>query len=443
MAYGIKVIIPETHVEEIVYVVDFLFGEILGIDYEIEIAPEVFHYTIKSGEDKRIILKDCFFSRYRHPLTYLQEKALPEQVIYLENSYLPEKDIPVIYGDNEFRVSSNEKVCGIDIFASVFFMLTRWEEYVNMRIDKHGRFLGRDSIAFKYQFLQRPVVNEYAEFLWNMLLSLSPQQEREQHDYQLIFTHDIDKIFYRGTKYIALLGDILKRRDWARMKKRLNYLFLKNPYDTFDFLMDHSERKGCVSRFYFMASARIKDVQDDSAYWSSGKFKKIVEKIKARGHVIGFHPGYLTYRDGACWRNEKLLLEQTLGSGVKEGRQHYLRLDISKTLRYWEDNNMLVDSTLGYADVDGFRCGTGNEFPVFDFLQRKSLNLRERPLIAMDNTINGKVGLNMEEKQMIYERYIDICRKYKMELTLLFHNSSFDEIDWPGWTVLFNNILNY
>ena len=80
---------------------------------------------------------------------------------------------------------------------------------------------------------------------------------------------------------------------------------------------------------------------------------------------------------------------------------------------------------------------------MFDFLQRKSLNLRERPLIAMDNTINGKVGLNMEEKQMIYERYIDICRKYKMELTLLFHNSSFDEIDWPGWTVLFNNILNY
>ena len=92
-----------------------------------------------------------------------------------------------------------------------------------MRIDKHGRFLGRDSIAFKYQFLQRPVVNEYAEFLWNMLLSLSPQQEREQHDYQLILTHDIDKIFYRGTKYIALLGDILRRRDWARMKKRFIY----------------------------------------------------------------------------------------------------------------------------------------------------------------------------------------------------------------------------
>ncbi len=442
MAYEVNIIIPTNYAKEVMYVINFLFDEVLGIGYRVEVRPDVKDYVICCGE-KRLVVRNHFWCHYNEEsLSYLREEALPRQVFYTSNPYLSEVNIPVIYGDDEFHVSEDELVCGVDIFASVFFMLSRWEEYVNPQKDMHGRFRGRDSIAFQNHFLHRPVVNEYAEFLWNMLKTCCSKLERRGRKYQLVLTHDVDKIFYRRTKYIALLGDVLKRRDWRRAMKRLSYLLWANPYDTFDFIMERSERLGIVSHFYFMASGRIKRVQDDSSYCHSRMFKRIINEIKERGHVIGFHPGYLTFRDKSCWAKEKLELEKATGSEVKEGRQHYLRLDIGTTFRYWEENGMLIDSTLGYADMEGFRCGTGDEFHVFDFLRRKTLTLKERPLIIMDSSVQGKIGCSLTEKQIIYKNYIDICRKYKTNLTLLFHNSSFDEIDWCGGQGVYDEILN-
>ena len=46
---------------------------------------------------------------------------------------------------------------------------------------------------------------------------------------------------------------------------------------------------------------------------------------------------------------------------------------------------MKVDGTCGYADKEGFKCGTGDEFSVFNILTRKKLKLKERPLIVMDS----------------------------------------------------------
>ena len=70
--------------------------------------------------------------------------------------------------------------CGIDIFASSFFMLTRWEEYVNKIRDMHNRFPAYASLACKNNFLDRPIVNEYVEMLWNMLKFLGCKQEKKK-----------------------------------------------------------------------------------------------------------------------------------------------------------------------------------------------------------------------------------------------------------------------
>ncbi len=50
---------------------------------------------------------------------------------------------------------------------------------------------------------------------------------------------------------------------------------------------------------------------------------------------------------------------------------------------------MSYDSTLGYADHAGFRCGTCFEYPAFDPVADKQLNLRIRPLIAMECSVTA------------------------------------------------------
>ena len=47
---------------------------------------------------------------------------------------------------------------------------------------------------------------------------------------------------------------------------------------------------------------------------------------------------------------------------------------------------MKRDSTLSYADKEGFSCGVCYEYSVFNFLTRQKLDLKEKPLIIMEGS---------------------------------------------------------
>ena len=130
----IKITIPNNFLPERRYIIDILFSEFLGLEYEI-IPRNTKEYEIILENDKKLIIKDSFFSNFEDGLDYLDRKNISEKIKFLKNQFIIEKNIPVIYGDDEFRIQENEIICGIDIFASSFFMLTRWEEYVNKTKD--------------------------------------------------------------------------------------------------------------------------------------------------------------------------------------------------------------------------------------------------------------------------------------------------------------------
>jgi hypothetical protein len=48
---------------------------------------------------------------------------------------------------------------------------------------------------------------------------------------------------------------------------------------------------------------------------------------------------------------------------------------------------MTYDSTLGYADLQGYPCGTFFEYPAVDPVAQEAINIRVRPLIAMECTV--------------------------------------------------------
>ena len=61
---------------------------------------------------------------------------------------------------------------GLDIFGSVFFMITRYEEVVKSDRDEYDRFPAAASLAYQEGFLDRPIVNEYLEILWTCMKRL-------------------------------------------------------------------------------------------------------------------------------------------------------------------------------------------------------------------------------------------------------------------------------
>mgnify|MGYP003775241589 CR=1 FL=1 len=146
-------------------------------------------------------------------------------------------------------------------------------------------------------------------------------------------------------------------------------------------------------------------------------------------------------QDNSRWSYEKQLLENAIQQEILEGRQHYLRMDVTKTLPIWDKNSMKIDSTLGFADKEGFRCGTGDLFSIFDFLNRKQLQLKERPLILMDGTLRQYQQYTQAQVSEIIKYYINIGNRYNTGVTMLFHNSSFFR-EWKGYDRIYRKALN-
>jgi len=406
--------IPNNNIQERSYIIDVLFNEFLGLEYTLEIGSK--DYEIVLANQKKLIIKDTFFNKYSKDLEYLKLENIPKSIKEL------------------------------DIFSASFFMLTRWEEYVNKNRDNHNRFPATESLAYREGFLDRPIVNEMLEELKTKFLELDSSFVFKKREFELVLTHDVDNVrFWKSKKQLIRLvvGDILKRKDISLAIDRIREYYevskgyIKDPYDTFDWLMEQSERIGVQSRFYFMSGGVT---QYDNRY-DIKQQKQLIEKIKSRGHIIGTHPSYNAYNDFEQFKKEKELLEKVCECKIDEGREHYLRFEVPTTWQIWEDNGMSVDSTCGYADKEGFRCGTGDEFSVFNILTRKKLRLKERPLIFMDDNHYSYNNISMDRSHKKIKNLVQNAKTYNIKITLLFHNSIFIDNKKIDFTRLYEKLL--
>lgn len=428
------------------YIIEVLFGEFLGLVYKTA-DYEGNDYKIVLENHSILVIRDSFFNRQKEE-SYLNPENIPTQISYGVNQFIVEDNIPILYGNDEIEINQKGITCGIDLFASAFFMLTRWEEYVIKERDVHNRFPASASLAFQNNFLDRPIVNEYVEMLWNMLVHIGIEQKRKERKFEIILTHDVDHLSYwKGAiRSLQVLGaDLLKRRNFPMFLRNIAGLTRvrlgkqHDPYDTFDYIMNLSEEANIKSRFYYMSGGVTKF--DNDYRINEPAALNSIKKVKERGHIIGFHPSYNAYNDRVQWQKEKELLEEVLGSSVKEGRQHYLRFEAPITWNIWNDNGMEMDCTVGYADREGFRCGTCYDYTVYDFLKKKALGLKEFPLIVMEGSLYGYQHFSpqkMEEKIM---SLVDMTKKYKGNFVYLWHNSSFNTEYWKNIDVVYENTL--
>ncbi|MBM7662861.1 hypothetical protein JOC85_003672 [Bacillus mesophilus] len=443
-----KVLLPEQFLAERTYIVNVLLKDFLGLQFRIETHTKN-DYEILLPNGKDLIIKDHFFSSIQSSIGYLYESFIPTKIMSTINEFIPEQDIPIIYGTDEIDVSDERIVCGIDVFASSFFMLTRWEEYVNETRDSLDRFPATESLASKHQFLDRPIVNEYTEMLWNMLQFIGIEQERLERTFTIVPTHDVDHVCLWDTPVDVLrtmIGDITLRKDVKLSFKRLKQYWNiktnqeKDPFDTFDEIMDQSEAQGIQSRFFFMNGGVTKF--DRKYKLNDPHVKDVIQRIVKRNHIIGFHPSYNTYNDPVLWKQEKEGLEHMLGFQVKEGRQHYLRFDVPNTWGIWDDNDMTVDMTLGFAEMEGFRAGTCYEYRVFDIIERRPLQLKEQPLIMMESTFAYQED-HLRPEWMLHRisQLKQKVKKYKGSFVILWHNSNFNHGMWNNVKHVYQEIL--
>ena len=450
----ITIKIPNNNIKERKYIIDIIFGEFLGLSYQLIIDNGeliINDWIIELENGNSLIVKDYFFNKYPKDLEYLNIENIPKKIEFAKNEFTPEDDIPVIYGSNlpitnTLITNKQSLTTNIDLFASSFFMLTRWEEYVIISKDNHGRSLESEALAVKFGFVNRPIVNEYVQMLLNMLNHLGLKQKAKSREYKLTVTHDVDYdlLFKSPLVLIRRIGaDLIKRRNIPLVFNTIKSYIRKNdPFDTFDFFMDESEKIGVKSHFFFMAKGTS---EYDNYYQSnSGFIKRSVENIKRRRHIVGIHYTYNAFNSQKQLKQEIKELEKNLNTPMKFGRNHYLRFEVPTTWQILDNLDMDWDSTCGYEGYVGFRCGVCYEFSVFNILSRQKLNLKEKPLLVMETTLifYQCSGDKEDEFLSLIEDIKDKTKKYNGEFVFLWHNYNLDFLRTPRYKELYIKSLN-
>jgi hypothetical protein len=417
---------PATYEPERRYILDVMLTDFLGLDWQLRLGRRSDVELSVDGAARRVVLPDVLFGI--DAADWLTPRALPAAPVPWTDA------LPMLYGGAGPLVSDDgaDVRVSADVCGGAFFMLSRYEELVVGTRDSYGRFPASASIAQREGFVGLPVVDAYVELLWSALLRAWPGLERRPRAYTLALTHDVDRpLASLGRPVPALVrqaaADVLVRRDPRLLAQRLRSWgsirrgdYRQDPYNTFDFLMDVSERHGLAGAFYFLT---------DSYPLEHPWIGSLMRRIHERGHELGYHAGTGTYRDAQRTAQEfGRLWSAASGAGVAQGRwggrQHYLQWENPATWCNWERAGLDYDSTVAFADRIGFRAGTCHEFRPFDLRERRPLRLSERPLHVMDATLFQYMGLS---RAAAAEAVLDVarqCRRYAGTLTLLWHNSS-------------------
>ena len=327
-----------------------------------------------------------------------------------------------------------------DLVASVFYVLTRMEEYNCYSYDDHDRFPFSHSILKKYEWVEQAVCDRWASYIIVDLLKVEVMKSKVE----IIPTFDIDNTYafkLKSGKRRALskLKDVVKL-DAKRITKRKSVENgEKDPYDTFDKIIEVGKQFSGVKVFWLIASEGSKD---RNVPIENIQHRKLIKRV-AQSVEVNIHPSYGSFLNASRVMSERDGLESITGSSIVRSRQHFLRFQLPKSYRDLIDAGIRNDYSMGFAENVGFRSGTARVHNWFDLERNEVTELTLHPFAYMDGTLLEYMSLTPEEsKRRIQKLYAEI-QNFGGDFIFLWHNETIGEYGkWKGWSQVLDFTLN-
>lgn len=339
---------------------------------------------------------------------------------------------------------ANSSDTGFDIFASCFFMLSRWEEYLPFESDSMDRFNSANSIFAKDMAYRKPLVDIWIIQFQRFLSSKWSNIKLKNKPYRFISTMDIDSAYaYRFKGAYRTLGGMVqdvKRLDFANLFRRLDALMGgKDSYDTYSYIDKKLRRYKCEHIFFFLL-ADFGPYDKNLPHTSEGLCKLI--RRMAVHFKVGIHPGVGSHQSISVLRKEIGRLKFILQNEVRSSRQHYLKMQMPETYRRLIDCEILEEYSMGFADDVGFRAGTCRSFYWFDLEKNIKTELCVRPFAVMETSLNKYLKLSPDEAIQLIHELNDEVREVQGEFIALWHNETLSETkEWKGWRRVWEALL--
>src|SRR5438270_12815984 len=296
--------------------------------WKIEATPERTVVTIDEKSAKKIVFPNSgeggFSNSQSARLTWMRDPL--DSVRQL----VPDFIVPFIPGIEEgrplfFRSSPNEIDCSVDLLTSGFLNLNRCEEGQVSERDEHGRFLAKQSIAIKENFIDRPIMDEYGLALEQAIQAFLPAWKAEPRVYRTKFSHDMDLVGIPFSLRTTIGHTIKRHRPMATVQDFLSATGFGEPAH-FRLVRKQamiSLDRGLDSAFYWIAS---EPSQFDTGYDPGAEpVLGLIRWLQRMGFEQGIHPSYYSFQNRERLQSQVEYLRAVFQNSLFGGRQHYLR----------------------------------------------------------------------------------------------------------------------
>ncbi|MDG1331923.1 MAG: polysaccharide deacetylase family protein [Crocinitomicaceae bacterium] len=322
----------------------------------------------------------------------------------------------------------------VDPVASIFFSLSRYEEYNCTEVDEYGRFPLSKSIIPK-EWLMNSMCDRWAEEIISLI---DPILIPTSEDVKMIPSFDIDNTYaYKlksgKRKWISILKDLI-RFDFKRLKERNEVLSgkISDPYDTFDKIKSICKRFPETKVFWLIGKWGKKD---RNISIQNSEHRKLIQSLGEEGIAIGLHPSFASFKSKATIQTEKNELESVCGKEISNSRQHFLRFQVSETFKDLDEVGFSHEYSMGFAEHVGFRSGTAKPHKWFDLSNNKTRNLFIHPFAYMDGTLREYMNLSIEESKVMIDQLYNEVKRYGGDFIFIWHNETIGDYgNWKGWS---------
>lgn len=428
--------------ERVTYTFSLVFGKLFGIDFKITSDENEFKNF--SGAKLNYSAKNFGDALYLHAENILFEKNIREQDLKISTH----DGLTVLFSNGTLQECQEEKsILPYDIFAAVFFMVSRYEEYLPFVPDAFGRFPLKESVAFKNNFWNQAIVHRWAAQLKNKISEKFVELKFPEPKYNFLLTYDIDIAFAYRERPIwrnagAAVKEIFSGR-FSSFKIRMSVLRgkMKDPFDTTEEQMNWQKKFSLTQKYFFLLSDWGKN--NKNIHWQNKNLKQLIQKISSKFEV-GIHPGFFSATNENIMCEEVSRLEKITNKKIAQSRQHFLKIKFPDTYEHLIANGIEEDYTMGYSEDVGFRCGMAVDFPWFNLKKNEATSLMLIPFQVMDASLFYSQKLKAEEALTESKKIIDEVKSVGGQFVFLAHNDLIgDESEWKNWKNNFEKILDY
>jgi hypothetical protein len=331
-----------------------------------------------------------------------------------------------------------------DPFAAIFYLLSRYEEYVVQKRDRHDRFEATGSILYRFGWLQQQIVERLVEAIIRTFFPEALPDLEKGRSVTVIPSFDIDNTYaykwkHGWRKWLAIAKDY-SRKETARLheRKAVNSGIQTDPYDTYDRIAAIAKRFPDTRIFWLLGDYAE---YDRNISWRDPRHQRLIRNMQQVAR-IGLHPSYASNLSDKRLTEEKQRISAITGKNITESRQHFLKVTFPVTYRRLIAEGFRKDYSLGYADQPGFRAGTAHPFFFFDLERNLYTDYKLIPFVYMDGTFNEYMHFSVEESCRVVDGLATELKRYGGVFCFIWHNETIAGNGiWAGWPALLDYTL--